>query len=102
MLYNDAISRYTCRISEFNEVILNRIFRRIEQDVNIYYVLALYLLYNFAFNLYFTYYIYIYIYIYLQSIPDKSDTQGTGKNVRLSEMFDLSRFIRIGATQSLY
>ena len=33
---------------------------------------------------------YIYIYIYIQSTPDKSDTQGTGKGVRLSEMSDLS------------
>ena len=27
--------------------------------------------------------------MYIQSPPDKSDTQGTGKNVRLSEMSDL-------------
>ena len=27
--------------------------------------------------------------IHIQSTPDKSDSQGTGKSVRLSEMFDL-------------
>ena len=39
-------------------------------------------------------YIYIYIYIYtnlcIQLTHDKSDTQGTGKSVRLSEMSELS------------
>ena len=34
--------------------------------------------------------IYIYIYIYIQSTPDKSDTQGTGKSIRLIEKSDLS------------
>ena len=29
------------------------------------------------------------IVIYIQSTPDKSDSQGTGKSVRLSEMSDL-------------
>ena len=28
--------------------------------------------------------------IYIQLTPDKSDSQGTGKNVRLSEISDLS------------
>ena len=32
----------------------------------------------------------IYIYIYIQSTTDKSDSQGTGKSVPLSEMSDLS------------
>ena len=33
----------------------------------------------------------IYVNIYnIQSTPDKSDSQGTGKSVRLSEMSDLS------------
>ena len=40
-------------------------------------------------------YIYIYIYIYIQSTPDKSDSQGTGKSVRLSEMYDLSEIKNI-------
>ena len=35
-------------------------------------------------------YIYIYIYINIQSTPDKSDSQGTGKSVRLIEKSDLS------------
>ena len=40
--------------------------------------------------------IYIHIYIKLiQSTPDKSDTQGTGKSVRLSEMPDLSEIQKI-------
>ena len=29
-------------------------------------------------------------YQYIQSTPDKADSQGTGKSVRLSEMSDLS------------
>ena len=37
----------------------------------------------------------IYIYIYIQSTPDKSDSQGTGKSVRLSEMSDLSEIKNI-------
>ena len=37
----------------------------------------------------------IYIYIYIQSTPDKSDSQGTDKNVRLSEMSDLSEIQNI-------
>ena len=41
------------------------------------------------------YAIYIYIYIYTQSTPDKSDSQGTGKSVRLSEMSDLSEIQNI-------
>ena len=32
----------------------------------------------------------IYIYIYIQSTPDKSDSKGTGKSIRLSEISDLS------------
>ena len=39
--------------------------------------------------------IYIYIYIYIQSTPDKSDSQGTWKIVRLSEMSDLSEIQNI-------
>ena len=39
--------------------------------------------------------IYIYIYIYIQSTPDKSDSQETGKIVRLSEMSDLSEIKNI-------
>ena len=35
------------------------------------------------------------IYIYIQSTPDKSDSQGNGKNVRLSEMSDLSEIKNI-------
>ena len=38
---------------------------------------------------------YIYIYIYIQSTPNKSDSQGTGKSVRLSEMSDLSEIQNI-------
>ena len=34
-------------------------------------------------------------YIYIQSTPDKSDSQGTGKSVRLSEMSDLSEIQNI-------
>ena len=30
------------------------------------------------------------MYMYIQSTPDKSDSQGTGKSVPLSEMSDLS------------
>ena len=33
--------------------------------------------------------------LYIQSTPDKSDSQGTGKNVRLSEMSDLSEIQNI-------
>ena len=33
--------------------------------------------------------------IYIQSTPDKSDSQGTGKSVRLSEMSDLSEINNI-------
>ena len=33
--------------------------------------------------------------IYIQSTPDKSDSQGTGKSVRLSEMSDLSEIQNI-------
>ena len=40
-------------------------------------------------------YIYIYIYIYTQSTPDKSDSQGTEKSVRHSEMSDLSEIQNI-------
>ena len=38
---------------------------------------------------------YIIIYNYIQSTPDKSDSQGTGKSVRLSEMSDLSEIQNI-------
>ena len=34
-------------------------------------------------------------YIYIQSTPDKSDSQGTGKSVPLSEMSDLSEIQNI-------
>ena len=33
--------------------------------------------------------------IYIQSTPDKSDSQGTGKSVRLSDMSDLSEIKNI-------
>ena len=39
--------------------------------------------------------IYIYIYIYIQSTPDRSDSQGTGKRVRLIEMSELSEIQNI-------
>ena len=38
---------------------------------------------------------YTQIYIYIQSTPDKSDSQVTGKSVRLSEMSDLSEIKNI-------
>ena len=39
--------------------------------------------------------LYTNIYIYIQSTPDKSDSQVTGKSVRLSEMSDLSEIKNI-------
>ena len=33
--------------------------------------------------------------IYIQSTPDKSDSQGTGKSVQISEMSDLSEINNI-------
>ena len=36
-------------------------------------------------------YIYCIIHLYIQSTPDKSDSQGNGKSVRLSKMSDLAR-----------
>ena len=35
------------------------------------------------------------IYIYIQSTPDKSDSQGTAKSVRLSDVSDLSEIQNI-------
>ena len=37
----------------------------------------------------------MFLYMYIQSTLDKSDSQGTGKSVRLSEMSDLSEIQNI-------
>ena len=37
----------------------------------------------------------MYPYTYIQSTPDKADSQGTGKSVRLSDISDLSEIKNI-------
>ena len=57
---------------------------------SIYYLLQFYDDINILIIIYAYIFVYKHTYIYTQSTPDKSDSQGTEKSVRFSEMSDLS------------